>query len=166
MKRVKVVQLIGIILFILYIVFVILNAFKVGFIEGRQTLIFSILLAVLSITLIYKGVLLKSSSTLWFSLNLISYAIIIVVFEVVDLTFSDYYYLLSLIPIIASLINLAVFGYMIYIKVIILNITVAVPILLWQFTSLDFWWIIGVGVVSVLLGIIICRLIYDKKEKF
>ena len=166
MKKIRIVQIVGILLFLVYVSFIILNYFKVSIISGKETFIFSILLAVLSITLIYKGVLLKSSSTLWFALNLISYAIILLLFDIFDIKLNENYYILSLIPIIASIINLAVFGYLIYIKVIILNISIIIPVMLWQFIDINIWWLLAIALFSVLLGIIICRSIYFKREKF
>ena len=85
MKKIRIVQIVGILLFLVYVSFIIINSFKISIIRGKETFIFSILLAVLSITLIYKGVLLKSSSTLWFALNLISYAIILLLFDIFDI---------------------------------------------------------------------------------
>jgi len=165
-KKIRIVQIVGILLFLVYVSFIIINSFKISIIRGKETFIFSILLAVLSITLIYKGVLLKSSSTLWFALNLISYAIILLLFDIFDIKLNENYYILSLIPIIASIINLAVFGYLIYIKVIILNISIIIPVMLWQFIDINIWWLLAIALFSVLLGIIICRSIYFKREKF
>jgi len=165
-KRVKIVQLIGIILFVVYIVFILLSSLAVKVFVGRENIIFSIILAMLSITLIYKGTLLKSSSTLWFAINLVSYAILIVVFEITQLKFDSEYYLFAIIPIFASLINIAVFNYLIYIKVILLNLSIILPIIIYRFTSINLIWTIVIACSSIILGIVLCRTIYFKREKF
>ena len=84
------------ILFVFYVVLIVCD-FTIDFLGIKSDVLFSIVLAVVSLNLLYKGVLLRSSSTLWFSLNLIIYAILIVIFK--DLLHS---YFISLRNVVTS----------------------------------------------------------------
>lgn len=164
LKKIKVVQLIGIGLFVLY-VFMILTDIIFEYLGDYANMALSVVLAIISLNMIYKGVLLRSSSTLWFALSLILFAITIVVFELLKIDPIKYYYVFGLIPIISSLINVAIFKNLIYIKVIIINITIIIPIFLMYFSSLNMWWIAGIGFMGIILGVLICRMIKMDKEK-
>ena len=109
--------------------------------------------------------MLKSTSTLWFGLSLILYALAIVTFELIAFDAEKYYYLFVLIPIFSSLIVLAVFSNLIYIKVIIFNLSIAIPIIIYNIFWLTWWWASIIGVVCVGFAIVLCRMISFKKEK-
>lgn len=164
MKRIRIIQIIGIALFIIYIGLFILDLVY-GLLNDWNTFVFSIILALISISLLYKGTLLKSSSTLWFSINLIFSAIFLITINLIDININDCYYVFSLIPLIASLINLFIYRYIIYIKVIILNISAIIPVVLMQFFVLEWWIVLITAVVSILLGILLCRSINLGREK-
>ena len=164
MKRIRLLQIISIVLFLLYTALLVVE-FKWEMLGANSILIFSIILAVVSLSLIWKGKLLKSTSTLWFGLSLILYAIGIIVFELLNINFDKYMYLFVLIPIISSLIILAIFSNMIYIKVIIFNISISVPIILYNTIYITWWWAVIIGLVAVLVGILISRLLSLGKEK-
>jgi hypothetical protein len=158
-----VVQLLGFILSIGYFILLILNCF---FDYGsNKDIVFSLVLAIISISLIYKGVLLKSSSTLWFSLSLILYAILILTMGILNIDYSNYHYIFALIPIIPSIINIIIFQNLVYIKVIIINITIFIPIIIKYYFTISQWLYIISFVVSIILGIIFCRCIKFDKEK-
>jgi len=163
-KRIRIVQIIGVTLFIIYFGLFLLDLIW-GLLNDTNAIIFSIILALISISLIYKGVLLKSSSTLWFAINLILCAIFLIVISLLDLSIDDFYFVFSLIPIVASVCNLFIFRYNIYIKVIILNISIIIPIILLQFFNLIWWVVLIVAIVSISLGILICRSINFGREK-
>lgn len=164
MKKVKIVQIIGIILFVIYVALII-SELSFGYLGEVQNIAFSVILAIISLTLIYKGVLLKSGSTLWFAISLILYAILLIIFELLKIYVNDFYYLFVLIPIIASLINIAVFNNLIYIKVIILNISLAIPVFLVSFVEIEWWQTLIVVAMCLFAGIVICRLINFDKER-
>lgn len=164
MKKIRIVQIIGILLFFIYVALFIIDLIW-GFLHNFDILVFSGLLAIISMTLIAKGVLLKSSSTLWFSINLISIAIILIVFNIAKLDIENNYYILAFIPILASIINLVIFRYIIYFKLIIINISIIIPILILQFLYYSWWINIIFATISIALGIIICRSINLGKEK-
>ena len=71
----------------------------------------------------------------------------------------------GVIPLISSFVNLAIFGAKIYIKVIILNLSILVPIFTSQFLNFQWFINVGIGIVSLILGILICRSINLDKEK-
>ena len=164
MKKIKIVQVISLILFVIYVILIIFN-FSVSFIKLQPITIFSIILASVSLSMLFKGVILKSSSTLWFSLNLILYAILIVISNVFNINYIYNNIYLILIPIIPSVITLAVFHNLMYIKVMILNLTIFIPF--WVFENLtdNLWWVCSIGIVSIIGGIVICRLLIFNKEK-
>lgn len=164
MKKVKIVQIIGIILFVIYVALII-SELSFGYLGELQNLVFSVILAMVSLTLIYKGVLLKSGSTLWFAITLILYAILMIIFELLKVNVNDFYYVFVLIPIIASLINIVVFNNLMYIKVIILNISLAIPVFLISFVEIDWWLTLILVAMCLFAGIVICRLINFDKEK-
>ena len=163
MKKIRIVSVIGCALFILYILLIISELIW-GYLEDTQLLLFSSVLAVISIIMLYKGVLIKSASTLWFAICLILFAISLVVFELVEISV-EYYYLLSLLPIIASIVNIAIFHNLFYIKVIIINLSIFIPLLVTQFVLLDWWWVVLIYAISIVLGIILCRNLSLEKEK-
>lgn len=163
MRKIRVVQLIGIALFLVYMGLIVADILF-GYLGNYGELVLSILLAIISINLIYKGMLIRSSSTLWFAVSLILFAIAIVVFELLKVSPLDYYWIFSIIPIISSLINVAIFQNLIYIKVIILNISICIPIFIKYFSALNVWWIVAIAGVSVLMGILLCRCINFSKE--
>jgi hypothetical protein len=163
-KRIKTVQVTGLFLFIIYIILIAFD-FTIGFIDLKSDILFSIVLAIISLNLIYKGVLLKSSSTLWFALNLILYAILIVLLNLISVDYRDYYVYFVLIPIIPSVITLAVFNNLMYIKVIILNISIFIPLIVYSTITQNIWWVISIGCMGLFLGILICRMLKFSKEK-
>ena len=164
MKKIKIIQIIGILLFIVYVSLFLLDLIW-GILYDIDTFVFSIVLAIISLTLIYKGTLLKSSSTMWFSIFLILTAIFTIILNLLHLNVSNYYYVFAILPIIASIFNLIIFKYIIYIKVIILNISIAIPVFCMQFLNWEWWINLIIGIISVIFGILICRLINFDKEK-
>lgn len=164
MSKLKKVQIIGFILFTMYIGAIILDV-ALDIFGDYRLIIFSVLLAIISLNLIYKGVLIKSASTMWFANTLMMFAITIIVFEIIGRDVMQYYYVFSFVPIISSLVNLAIFNNFIYIKVIIINISIIVPICVTYFVSLSIWWQIVLWTMSIIIGIIICRMMNVNKEK-
>lgn len=164
MKRIRIVQLIEILLVLMYVA-LILSDLVYGLLGESRDTILSIVLAIISISLIHKGVLLKSQSTLWFSMSLVLFAITIISCQLLGVEPVGYYFIFALIPIISSIMNIAIFNNLFYIKVIILNISIAVPIVIMYFTRIELWYIVGIGVLSIVIGMIICRLLSFKKEK-
>lgn len=163
MKKVKVVGIVGFLLVLLYVVLFTSNIIW-GYLGDKDTLVLSIVLICISISSIYKGAILKSSSTMWFAICLILFSIIIVIFNLFDIS-HKFYYLFVFIPIISSVINIIIFKYVIYFKVIILNLSIAIPVVLSSLFDFQLWLNITLYVSIILLGIIICRLIYFRKEK-
>lgn len=164
MKRIRIIQIIGIVLFVIYFGLFVVDL-SYGILHDLNTFVFSIILALISISLLFKGVLLKSSSTLWFAINLIFSAIFLIIINLFNLNIDYCYYIFSLIPLVASLINLLIYRYIIYIKVIVLNISIIIPVVLMQFFAVEWWIILVVAIVSVLLGIFICRSFNLGREK-
>lgn len=162
MKKIRIVQIIGFILFVIYVLLII-SEFIWGYLADLNLIVFSGVLAIVSITMITKGVLLKSASTLWFAISLILFAICIISSEIFKIP-REYGYLLALIPIIASLVNIAIFHNLFYIKIIIVNISVFIPLLIVRYVSLQWWWSVIIFAISIILGIIICRNISLEKE--
>ena len=164
MKKIKLVQIISILLFLVYIVLILIDI-KASVLGNLSRFYFSILLAVISLNMIWKGKILKSTSTLWFGLSLILYAILIIIFELMQYDLQDLYYLFVFIPIISSVIILVIFGNLIYIKVIIFNIAIAIPVVLYNVLWLAWWWVVVIGVVSIVSAVLISRNLWFNKEK-
>lgn len=164
MSKIRIVQIIGYCLFAIYIALII-SEIVWGYLGDYRSIIFSIFLAIVSLSMIVKGVFLKSQSTLWFANTLLIYAIVMLIFDILNLDYILYNYIFILIPIISSLINIVSFHNLIYIKVIILNFTIVIPIVLSKFLHLDsyLYWIIGI--VSVVIGVFVCRMVKMDKEK-
>lgn len=164
MKRIAWVRGIGFVLLIIYIALIITDLW-LGVLGDNSVLVFSILMALISINLIHKGILLKSQSTLWFAISLMLFAIAIIVCRLCGVEPIEYYFVFALIPIISSIINVAIFSNMFYIKIIILNISIIIPILILYFSSLSWIYIALIGAISVGVGILICRNLSFDKEK-
>lgn len=163
MKKIKIIQIVGITLFIIYIG-LILSDILLDYMGDYKIITLSFVLALVSLNSIWKGVVLRSSSTLWFSITLILISITIVILDLNELLVENYYFIFVLIPIISSLINLAIFHNLIYIKVIILNISIAIPTILHYFYKLNGWWNFLSFGTCIVLGITICRLWNLDKE--
>lgn len=164
MKKIRIVQILGFILCLLYVIILILNMFF-GMFPNINNLIFSILLAIVAFELLFKGVIIKSTSTMWFALSLILYALVIIVFERLSLNYEERAYIFAFLPIISSLIILFIFNNYIYIKLIILNISIAIPIALFILLDFKLWIFAIVLTISILFGILLSRLIKLDKEK-
>lgn len=164
MKRIRIVQLLGFVLVGCYIVLFSIDI-KYGLLGNMRNWIFSILVVLIGINLICKGIILSSSSTMWFANNLILVAITILFIEFIQLNINEYIFVFSIIPIIPTFINLFILKQKIYIKVFILNASIIIPILIFQFSSIEWYWVCGMAIVSIALGIIICRNINLDKEK-
>lgn len=164
MKKIKIIQIIGVLLVLIYLVLLISDLVW-GYLGDINTLVFSVILVCIGLNLIYKGVLLKSTSTLWFAMCLIIFAICIIILKLNNQDVQEFAYLFGIIPLIASFINLAIFGTKIYIKVIILNVSILVPVFTSQFLNLQWFINVGIGLISLILGIVICRNINLDKEK-
>ena len=163
MKKIRIVQFLGIVLFVAYLIVFVIDLVR-GILGDYKELIFSLFMAIIGINLIIKGVLIKSNSTLWFANVLITMALTIAVLRYLKVDVVENYYLFTIIPIIASVINLVVFKNLIYIKVIIINVTVIVPTMLQFLKNFDIYWTIGMFVISILIGVLVCRLINFDKE--
>jgi len=163
-KKIKIVQVIGIALFCIYLMLFVLDLIW-GILYDYDIIVFSMFLALISLSMIAKGVLLKSGSTLWFAINLILSAIFIIVINICRLDIDNYYYIISIIPLIASVFNLIIFRYNIYIKLLILNTSIIIPVMIWQFLSLNSWMNLIIACISIVLGILISRGINFGKEK-
>ena len=163
-KRVKVIQIIGSLLVFVYLGLFVSNVIF-GYLGALDTFIFSILLVAIGFDLIWKGVLLKSSSTLWFAICLILWAILILILKLYNQNIQEYNFVFASIPLIPSALNMIVFKNSIYLKVIIINISIIVPILLMQFLTLSWWWLVLIATASVGVSIVICRFIGLKRGR-
>lgn len=163
-KRVKIIQIIGSLLVFVYLGLFVSNVIF-GYLGALDTFIFSILLVVIGFDLIWKGVLLKSSSTLWFAICLILWAILILILKLYNQNNQEYIFVFASIPLIPSALNMIVFKNSIYLKVIIINISIIVPILLMQFLTLSWWWLVLMATASVGVSIVICRFIGLKRGR-
>lgn len=163
-KRVKIIQIIGSLLVFVYLVLFVSNVIF-GYLGALDTFIFSILLVAIGFDLIWKGVLLKSSSTLWFAICLILWAILILILKLYNQNIQEYIFVFASIPLIPSALNMIVFKNSIYLKVIIINISIIVPILLMQFLTLSWWWLVLIATASVGVSIVICRFIGLKRGR-
>jgi len=163
LKRIRIVQIVSIALIMVYITLLIVDIaiYELG---DWKDLAFTLLLAGIAVNMIFKGVLIKSQSTMWFAVTLALSAITLILFVLNGEDGAEYYYIFSFLPIISSVINLAIFGNLIYIKVIILNISIIVPIILSYFVAIEILTLVVIGVCSVVVGISICRLIRTNKE--
>ena len=161
-KRVKIIQIIGSLLVFVYLGLFVSNVIF-GYLGALDTFIFSILLVAIGFDLIWKGVLLKSSSTLWFAICLILWAILILILKLYNQNIQEYIFVFASIPLIPSALNMIVFKNSIYLKVIIINIFIIVPILLMQFLTLSWWWLVLMATASVGVSIVICRFIGLKR---
>lgn len=164
MKKIKVIEIIGTILFVIYVALVI-SEIIFGVMGDYRELIFSIILAVISMNMLFKGVFLKSQSTLWFAITLVLYAILMIIFSVFNIDYNLYNYIYVLLPIIASTINIVVFHNLLYIKVIILNITLVIAFVISKFTNFHDYLYFVIGGISVVVGIILCRFLKMGREK-
>ena len=163
-KRVKIIQIIGSLLVFVYLGLFVSNVIF-GYLGALDTFIFSILLVAIGFDLIWKGVLLKSSSTLWFAICLILWAILILILKLYNQNIQEYNFVFASIPLIPSALNMIVFKNSIYLKVIIINISIIVPILLMQFLTLSWWWLVLIATASVGVSIVICRFIGLKRGR-
>ncbi|MCI5497682.1 MAG: hypothetical protein MR412_03745 [Firmicutes bacterium] len=163
-KRVKIIQIIGSLLVFVYLGLFVSNVIF-GYLGALDTFIFSILLVAIGFDLIWKGVLLKSSSTLWFAICLILWAILILILKLYNQNIQEYIFVFASIPLIPSALNMIVFKNSIYLKVIIINISIIVPILLMQFLTLSWWWLVLIATASVGVSIVICRFIGLKRGR-
>jgi len=163
LKKIKIIQIISFVLVFLYIALFIIEL-ATNLLKDWKTFVFSAFLAVISVTMIYKGKLLKSTSTLWFANTLILCAIIIILSEIFSWNILDNYCIFLIIPLVASIINLVVFHSKIYWKVIIFNVSVLVPALITYFYDFSAWINVVFWVISVAIGILISRSINLEKE--
>lgn len=164
MKKIRFVQAVGVVLFLGYILLLVIDVFK-GFLGDYYQLILSLIMAIIGFNLLFKAVIIKSSSTIWFAIVLISMSVVIITMSLYRIEIEKLYYVFAIIPLFASLLNLIVFNNLIYIKVMIINATIIVPMIIQQFYTLGNYWSIGLFVISILIGIIICRVINFDKEK-
>ena len=164
MKRIRFVQIIGLLLFLCYVILLVVNAIN-GFLGNYSHLVLSAIMSIIGLNLIFKGAIIKSSSTMWFANVLISLSLTIIITNLFLIDLRQVYYVMAIIPLCASLINLIVFNNLIYVKVMIINISILVPIVIDYFYDFEIYWSIGMFVISVLTGIMICRFINFDKEK-
>ena len=163
MKRIRVVQVIGIVLFVAYLLLFIADMLR-NVLGNYKEIILSVLISLIGVNLLVKGFLIKSNSTLWFANVLILMSLTIALLEFLKFDIVNYYYLFTIIPMIASVINLIVFKNLIYIKVMIINFTVIVPAVLQFIYKFDIYLMTLMFVISILIGILICRMINFDRE--
>ena len=163
MKRIRVVQVVGIVLFVAYLLLFIADMLR-NVLGNYKEIILSVLISLIGVNLLVKGFLIKSNSTLWFANVLILMSLTIALLEFLKFDIVNYYYLFTIIPMIASVINLIVFKNLIYIKVMIINFTVIVPTVLQFIYKFDIYLMTLMFVISILIGILICRMINFDRE--
>lgn len=163
MRKIKIIKYVGVMLFIIYVATMVLASFS-NYFGDFNVIAFTLVLALLSLHLCYKGTVLHSYSTLWFALNLVLYALLILYFEIMKIDYNGFYFLFAFLPIVPSLI-LVFLGKAGYLKVIILDLSVALPLTIFNFPTLNLWLKIGVFAFSILLGIFICKLFSLGKER-
>jgi hypothetical protein len=163
LHKVRIIAIIGIILFVIYVGLIITNI-SLDYLGEYELLVFSIILALISINMINKGILLRSTTTLWFALNMIIFAIVIIICELLSWDIANVGYIWSLIPILPSIINLIVFNNYIYIKLIIINVFIIIPLIINSLVVFSFWIEMGFIAGGIVIGIITCRLINFDKE--
>lgn len=139
-------------------------AYSTNLFGDYEVVAFSLVLASVALHLFYKGAVLKSFSTLWFGLSLILYALIILAFEIWKIGYAEYLFLFAFLPILPSILMFAL-GRAIYLKVIIFNFSIAVPLVIFNYVSLNFWLQFGVFTISIAVGILISRCTHIGKEK-
>lgn len=162
MKKIVIIEIIGLLLFVSYIVLFVLDV-SLGLLGDNATLILSVVLALVSIILMLEGFTLKSSSTLWFAICLIIFSIFIIISKLNPNGFiSPVAY--ACIPVLASIINLIIFNYKIYYKLLIINASIIIPVAVDTYLDINVWWKVAVWTGSVLLGIFVCRCIKFKKS--
>lgn len=133
--------------------------------DDNLLFILSIVMIVFGVNMLFKGKLLRSVSTLWFALILIFCAVFILLLEIFNKDISEYYFIFSLIPIIPSIMCVFILDAKIFLKVIILNISIAIPVILLQFLNIEWYYILAIGLLTLAFGIVICRSINLDKEK-
>lgn len=162
MKKIVIIEILGLLLFVSYIVLFVLDV-SLGLLGDNATLILSVVLALVSIILMFEGFTLKSSSTLWFAICLIIFSIFIIISK---LNPNDYIspVVYTCIPVFASIINLIIFNYKIYYKLLIINASIIIPVAVDTYLDINVWWKVAVWTGSVLFGIFVCRCIKFKKS--
>lgn len=163
MGKIRALKCIGLVLVVAYVLTILL-AYKGSYFGNYNVLAFSLVLTLVSLGLCYKGSVLKSYSTLWFALSLILYALLILIFEIKNIEYSHLIYLFAFLPILPSLL-LVCLGKFAYIKVIIINLSLALPLLVINILEMALWLKIGVFTVSVLLGLLVSKFFSLDKEK-
>jgi len=164
LTRIKIVSITGFLLFIIYL-FLLITEWIYGYLGNYKDIVFSCILAIISLSLMFKGLLIKSVSTIWFSLCLIIYALCIIVFNIIDFNYLNYYSIFALIPVISSLIILVIFKNLLYIRLIIINIFIALPIFFLNIFDFNVWIFVTILIFSIILSVFVCRLIRFNKEK-
>lgn len=163
MRKIRLVQIVGILLVVVYCILLCLDVIFNG-LGNNRIILLSLVLAGIAVNMIVKGVIIRSGSTLWFAITLVISAIAVIIFSINTIDLNKYYYVFAILPIIASLINLVIFQNLIYIRIIIINVSILIPILLYSFVDLALHWVWLIGSVSVIGGIIVCRMIITNKE--
>lgn len=163
MKKIKIVQIVGIMLVFLYVALLLTNLIW-GVIDD-SLLYFSIVIVLVGANLIYKGKLLRSTSTLWFGFTLIFGAILIIILELLKLEIQDFGYVFAFVPMLASILILIILGAKIYIKVMIINISIIIPLLVYRFTKIEWYFVLIIAIICICASIFICRNINLDKEK-
>ncbi len=149
-------------LIILYILLIIFNnIFNIW--KDYEIVYFSVLLACISIVTLYQGVLIKSFSTLWFSITMILIAVSILVIDILGYV-SFFIDTIVFLPIVSSFI-LLLLGRKIYFKVMILNLSIAIPILVIRYIDIVLWLDIVIFALSILIGLILSKSIKLGEEK-
>lgn len=164
MRKIRAIKFIGIILFVGYVLIGIM-AYMERLVSRTDNILFSVLLAILSIFVCFKGSILKSYSTLWFGITLILYALLIVTFEVVKFDYMGYSYVFAFLPLITSTLFIC-FKKFNYIKIFIINLTIAIPVMFVNILNLKLWLNIAVFTISIIIGIVVCKLIDLSRERF
>ena len=95
---------------------------------------------------------------------MILFAITIAVLQLFKYDVDRLSYLWSIIPIIPSIINLVAFKNYLYIKLIIINIFVLLPLCIIHYISLNIWIEVAIIIGFLITSIVVCRLIKFNKE--
>ncbi len=115
-----------------------------------------------SISMFLKTIVFKSDSSLWLSVATFLIGLAIFIFLILKINTIEYWPIAFSIISIASLLVGLVFKEIYQVKMAIIFTLISVPFYLLIFDVINYWWVVGLSIISLWLSIYIYRLLPER----
>ena len=164
MKRITKYRIVNLTILLSYLVVLgIKNATNFFAYQGNLFYFICTLLAI-GISLIFKCIIFKSDSSLWIGIFCIGIAIMLLTIEWRNLDFKVYWVMLTIAPVIASIVAFIFFHDIVQLRFIFYNLLFAIPFWFSSFGFMPLWSAFIIDIIWIII-LLLYNIVWNKKYK-